>query len=127
MKINDLSIFFLSHFQVLVYSSHNFQEYYFSYIITKNNKTDRISYMNAYQFNNKRIAAMNDSINLRNDMTESMIKLERMINQWNFDLKKTKSINIKKEKKNLIIVKDETKNLIDKEKEDNEENNIMKY
>ena len=116
-------IYLLMSFQVLVYSSHNFQEYYFSYIITKNNKTDRISYMNAYQFNNKRIAAMNDSVNLRNDMTESMIKLERMINQWNFDLKKTKSINIKKEKKNLIIVKDETKNLIDKEKEDIEENN----
>ena len=89
-------------FQVLVYSSHNFQEYYFSYIITKGKKLRRISLMNVFKFNNNRISDMNNSLNLRNDVIEAMDNIEKTFNKWNIDLKKKKSAKKKKQKKSIF-------------------------
>ena len=78
-------------FQILVYSSQSFQEYYLSYIITKNNILRRISLMNVFKFNNNRIEAMNNSINLRHDMSQSMNALKNKLEQWNANLMMAKA------------------------------------
>ena len=116
--------YLLMSFQVLVYSSQSFQEYYLSYIITKNNILRRISLMNVFKFNNNRIDAMNKSLNLRHDMAESMQSLAKVLNEWNVDLKKTKTIsknkNKKKKKEKEIKLIGESKDLsiIEEEKKD---------
>ena len=124
-------------FQVLVYSSHKFQEYYFSYIITKNSKLRRISLMNVFQFNNNRISDMNDAFNLRNETTESMANLKKLVNKWNNDLKNTKAPKTKpkqklskssiekkeegkKEKKELVLIGN-TKKILGKKKKQDED------
>ena len=43
--------------------------------------------MNVFKFNNNRIGAMNNSLNLRIDTAESMQSLEKILDQWNKDLK----------------------------------------
>ena len=115
-------------FQILVYSSQSFQEYYLSYIITKNNILRRISLMNVFKFNNNRIEAMNRSINLRQDMSKSMSALRNKLEQWNANLMMTKSDN-NNNRNYYIVTQDQQQENIDnkqeqekqEEKEDNKE------
>ena len=107
-------------FQVLVYSSHSFQEYYFSYIITKSKKLRRISLMNVFKFNNNRISDMNYSLNLRNDMIESMDNIEKQFTEWNVDSKKAKSAKKKKQKKNIFS------DILDKKEKEEKKKEIAK-
>ena len=95
-------------FQILVYSSQSFQEYYLSYIISKNDILRRISLMNVFKFNNERIEVMNNSINLRNDMSQSMDILKSKLELWNT---------------NLMMAKGDVKNT---KKEDNKNNEDSK-
>ena len=90
-------IYFFMSLQVLVYSSQNFQEYYLSYIITKNNNLRRISLMNVFKFNNKRIEVMERSILLRQEMTKKMEKLQKTLEKWN------KKLMIFNEQNNLLL------------------------
>jgi hypothetical protein len=96
-------------FQLLVYSSQSFQEYYLSYIISKNDILRRISLMNVFKFNNERIEAMNNSINLRNDMSKSMDILKNKLELWNT---------------NLMMAKGDLKNTKKKQNKDKNNNNI---
>ena len=124
--------YLLMSFQVLIYSSQSFQEYYLSYIITKNNILRRICLMNVFKFNNNRIGAMNNSLNLRIDTAESMQSLEKILDQWNKDLKKTKTLpkhkkpKQEKEKERKVTIIDESKELkeIEEEKKDEKDDNI---
>ena len=124
--------YLLMSFQVLIYSSQSFQEYYLSYIITKNNILRRICLMNVFKFNNNRIGAMNNSLNLRIDTAESMQSLEKILDQWNKDLKKTKTLpkhkkpKQEKEKERKVTIIDESKELkeIEEEKKDEKNDNI---
>jgi hypoxanthine phosphoribosyltransferase len=73
--------------------------------------------MNVFKFNNNRIGAMNNSLNLRIDTAESMQSLEKILDQWNKDLKKTKTIpkhkkpKQEKEKERKVTIIDESKEL----------------
>ena len=115
-------IYFFMSLQVLVYSSQNFQEYYLSYIITKNNNLRRISLMNVYKFNNKRIQVMEKSILLRQEMFKKMEKLQKTLEKWN------KKLMIFNAQNNLLLSNSDkkqpkklnSKGEIDK-KEENEE------
>lgn len=77
--------FFMS-IQILIYSSQDFQEYYLSYLLTKNLNLRRISLMNVFRFNNKRIEVMGRSIALRQEMQNSMILLQKRLESWNRSL-----------------------------------------
>ena len=77
--------FFMS-LQILIYSSQDFQEYYLSYLLTKNLNLRRISLMNVFRFNNKRIEVMGRSIALRQEMQNSMILLQKRLESWNKSL-----------------------------------------
>ena len=107
-------------FQILVYNSQDFQEYYLSYIITKNNNLQRIAKMNAFQFNNNRIEAMNKSINFRQDMSQSMNKLKNKLEEWNRNLMKAKADGRLKQS-TIILNKQKAKT---NEKKDEKVNNI---
>ena len=69
--------------------------------------------MNVFKFNNNRIGAMNNSLNLRIDTAESMQNLEKILDQWNKDLNKTKTIpkqrkpKSEKEKERKVTIQDE--------------------
>ena len=76
-------IYLFMSMQVLVYSSQNFQEYYLSFIITKNNNLQRVALLNVFKFNNKRIQVMGQSIKLRQDMSKEMDKLQKTLEKWN--------------------------------------------
>ena len=104
-------------FQILVYSSQSFQEYYLSYIISKNNILRRISLMNVFKFNNERIEAMNNSINLRHDMSQSMNILKSKLELWNTNLMMAKG-DLKKNQNNSHKKEDKKK-----EKENSNDNN----
>ena len=80
--------------------------------------------MNVFKFNNNRIKAMNKSLSLRSDMAESMESLEKLLNKWNVDLKKTQKVSKEKkpEKKSFLDIVGETKKLkLEKEEEKKEE------
>ena len=75
--------YFFMGIQILIYSSQDFQEHYLSYIITINEYFGKISKINAFRFNNKRIKTMNKSIKLREEMSLSMNSLQKILDDWN--------------------------------------------
>ena len=81
----SLTYFFIS-LQILIYSSQDFQEYYLSYLLTRNNNMRRISLMNVFRFNNKRIKTMGKSITLRQEMDNSMVSLQKRLESWSQSL-----------------------------------------
>ena len=103
--------------QVLVYSSQSFQEYYLSYIITKNYKLMRISLMNVFRFNNKRVQVMERSIKIREEMTKQMDELEKTLEKWNENI-------IKFNNANLALSKNDTLKSVPTIEENKEEQNI---
>ena len=74
--------------QILIYSSENFQEHYFIYLVTRKLDLKRKSLMNAFRFNNKRINTMNESVKFREDMTLNMEELKKMLEKWTKQLSK---------------------------------------
>ena len=135
--------FFIS-IQILIYSSQDFQEYYLSYLLTKNINLRRISLMNVFRFNNKRIEVMGKSIKLRQEMENSMIILQKRLESWTKALssvggqlyigdnneskksedKKDKEKDNKPRKKSIIIVNNikRRSNLSENKPKDKDEN-----
>ena len=105
-------IYLFMSMQVLVYSSQSFQEYYLSYIITKNNNLRRISLMNVFKFNNKRIQVMERSIQIRQEMSKEMDKLQKTLEKWN-----EKIMKFNEKQKNLALSESESE---DRNIEENE-------
>ena len=81
--------------------------------------------MNVFQFNNNRISDMNDAFNLRNETTESMANLKKLVNKWNNDLKNTKAPKTKPKQKlsksSIEIIDESKKEEEKKEKEKKKE------
>ena len=120
--------FFFMSLQVLIYSSQDFQEFYLSYILTKNDKIRRAGIMSAFLFNNKRVHQMKKSINRRNEMKKTMEDLEQTLEDWNSKL----IINQSSLQKNSVYISNSInpENEITNErksnsliKDENEENN----
>ena len=86
--------FFMS-IQILIYSSQDFQEFYLTYLLTKNFKLRKISLMNVFRFNNMRIESMTNALNLRQEKSNSMNYLKKILEKWNQNLF---SLNPNKEK-----------------------------
>ena len=82
-----LTYFFMG-IQILIYSSENFQEHYFIYLVTRKLDLKRKSLMNAFRFNNKRINTMNESVKFREDMILNMEELKKMLEKWTKQLSK---------------------------------------
>ena len=76
-----LTYFFIS-LQILIYKSQDFQEYYLTYLLTKNLDLRKRALMQVFKFNNKRVEVMDRSISLRHEMTKTMNKLQKVLNKW---------------------------------------------
>ena len=113
-----LASLFMS-FQILLYSSQSFREYYLSFIITKKYHLGRRTLMNAFKFNNIRINAMNKSINLRNKMSRRLNELKNKIEKWSIN---TKTYSIKKETQFIIHSKND---ILNKDTDNNKQKDIV--
>ena len=131
LVLSKAFIYLFMSLQILVYSSESFQEYYLSYIITKNHILRRVSLMNVFKFNNKRIEVMERSIKLRQDMSKQMDKLQKTLQKWNDNIMK---INDNKgpsmvlpESSKTIENKDSQNKIKDKDKkEEKKESGLLK-
>ena len=88
LVLSKAFIYLFMSFQILVYSSESFQEYYLSYIITKNYNLRRTCLMNVFKFNNERVQIMNRSLKLRQDMSKDMDRLQKTLEKWNTNIMK---------------------------------------
>ena len=111
--------------QILIYSSQTFQEYYLSYIITKNNTLAQTTLMNVFKFNNERIKTMKNSIVQRIEMFRSLNKLNYKLEKFNPNSQKKEDnfINSHSEP-NKQKIEDQEK---EKEKESIENNLLDNY
>ena len=105
-----ISYFFMG-IQILIYSSQGFQEKYLSYILTRKENLRRISKMNVFRFNNRRIKTMNKSIKLREEMSLSIDSLQKILNTWT---NKLSNITPSSKNQNSLIIFD-TDEKIDEE------------
>jgi hypothetical protein len=74
--------FFLLSLLMIMYNSKSFKEYYIKYLLFKKSKVLRNGVINAFQFNNKRIQSMQDTVNYRAEITDSLTDLEKQLENW---------------------------------------------
>ena len=99
--VSKIITLFLINLQVLMFSSQDFQEFYLTYLITKNDRIKRTQMMNVFIFNNKRVKKMNENIERRITMDKAMNSIEKTLEDWN-----QKLIHINEEKPiNLLDIK----------------------
>ena len=84
-------------------------------MLKRYNNLRRVSLMNVFKFNNKRIEIMNQAIKLRQDMATKMENLEKTLEEWNQNIMKKQNelnpdeeINEIKEEEELNINNDVT-------------------
>ena len=118
-------LYFLMSLQILIYSSRNFIEYYLAYIITKNSYLRRVSLMNVFKFNNKRVEVMDKAIALRQDMTKKLEDLEKTLVIWNQNIMKKNQELAQEEIEEDEEINNEEIN-INNTPEDNDEENADK-
>lgn len=113
--------FFMMCIQKVIYSSREFNEFYLSYLIIKNEKFVITSLINTFRFNNERIDIMNKSMSLKKDMEDLMKNLQKDLKEWNTKLLSNNNNYIMNGNNNLIKMNE---NPIDKENNNQNENII---
>ena len=103
--------------QILIYSSQTFQEYYLSYIITRNNTLGKTTLINIFKFNNERIQTMKKSIVERNEMFRSL-------NNLNYKLENFNPNSIKKDDNYINSQSEINKQNIENLEKEKKENNL---
>ena len=114
--------FFMMCIQKVIYSSREFNEFYLSYLIIKNEKFVITSLINTFRFNNERINIMNKSMSLKKDMEDLMKNLQKDLKEWNTKLFSNNNNYIMNGNNNLIKMNE---NPIDKENNNNQNENII--
>ena len=114
--------FFMMCIQKVIYSSREFNEFYLSYLIIKNEKSVITSLINTFRFNNERIDIMNKSMSLKKDMEDLMKNLQKDLKEWNTKLFSNDNNYIMNNNNNLIKMNE---NAIDKEINNNKNENII--
>ena len=102
-------IYYFISLQILIYSSQDFQEFYLTYLLTKNINLRRIALMHVFRYNNKRIESMQHSITLREEMDNSMNILQQRLKYWSENIFNFNEEKDKKAKKKLIDKNDKIK------------------
>ena len=74
--------FFFINLQILIYSSIDFIEYYFVYLLTLRVNQYKTSKINAFKFNNERIKVMTKSLALKEEATNTMNELQYLLQDW---------------------------------------------
>jgi hypothetical protein len=74
--------FFFINLQILIYSSVDFIEYYFVYLLTLRVNQYKTSKINAFKFNNERIKVMSKSLALKEEANNTMNELQFLLQDW---------------------------------------------
>ena len=97
-----ISFFFIS-LQILIYSSSDFIEYYFIYLLTLKVNRFKTAKINAFKFNNERIDVMTKSLSLKEEAYSTMNELQFLLEDWKQMFKKTeKKLSLKRNTYKLI-------------------------
>ena len=108
------SFFFIS-LQILIYSSVDFIEYYFIYLLTLRVNEYKMAKINAFKFNNERMDVMAKSLSLKEDAFNTMNELQCLLEDWrSIFAKRKKKLSIKRNTK-YKLKEEEISNLINEE------------
>ena len=101
--------FFFINLQILIYSSYDFIEYYFIYLLTLRVNQHKTAKINAFKFNNERMRKMSISLSLKEEANNTMNELQYLLEDW-------KSV-FSKGKKKMSIKRSMTYKLMKEEEE----------
>ena len=91
-----ISYFFIS-LQILIYSSTDYIEYYFIYLLTLRVTRYKMAKINAFRFNNERIDVINKSLSLKEEAYSTMNEIQFLLEDWKkMFTKRTKKLSIKR-------------------------------
>ena len=113
-------IYFFLSLQIIIYNSKDFKKYYLTFLLNQKFEFTKNSLINTFRFNNDRIDAFKNSMNLRLKSEKAMEELKDILEEWNKKLK-IGGGNLFEEpkKKPLEFIREK-----EKEKEEEEKNNI---
>ena len=115
-----ISFFFIS-LQILIYSSVDFIEYYFIYLLTLRVNEYKMAKINAFKFNNERMDVLAKSISLKEDAFNTMNELQCLLEDWKtifakrknkLSIKRSTNYRIKGEEISNFVNEDEAKQTI---------------
>ena len=118
-----LIYFFLS-LQIIIYNSKDFKKYYLTFLLNQKNEFNKNSLINTFRFNNERIEAFKNSMNLRLKSEKAMDKLRLILEDWNKKLKLEGSLFEEPKKRPLEFIhekEEEEKEKEEKNKQEEEE------
>ena len=108
--IGKALIYFFISFQTLIYGSSNFKKYYLIYLLGHKFKFHKMSLINAFKYNNKRIKVFENSLSIRHDSSEAMEDLKKTLEIWNEKLQKLSNNMFEKQLKENDIPLDHDTN-----------------
>jgi len=108
--IGKALIYFFISFQALIYGSSNFKKYYLIYLLGHKFKFHKMSLINAFKYNNKRIKVFENSLSLRHDSSEAMEDLKKTLEIWNEKLQRLSNNMFEKQLKENEIPLDHDTN-----------------
>ena len=100
-----VSYFFIS-LQILIYSSSDYIEYYFIYLLTLRVNRYKTAKINAFKFNNERIDVMNKSLSLKEEAYGTMNELQYLLEDWKQMFSKGRKKLSLKRNTNFKIIKE---------------------
>ena len=86
--IGKALIYFFISLQTLIYDSSNFKKYYLIYLLGHKFKFHKMSLINSFKYNNKRIQIFEKSLSIRQNSSEAMEDLKKTLEIWNEKLEK---------------------------------------
>ena len=97
-----ISFFFIS-LQILIYSSSEYIEYYFIYLLTLKVNRFKTAKINAFKFNNERIDVMTKSLTLKEEAYSTMNELQFLLEDWKKMFKKSqKKLSLKRDTYKIV-------------------------
>ena len=102
-----VSFFFIS-LQIIIYSSVDFIDYYFIYLLTLKVNRYKIAKINAFKFNNERIDVMVKSLSLKEEAYNTMNEIQYLLEDWKrIFIKGRKKLSLKRSIIKTIPIKEE--------------------
>jgi hypothetical protein len=110
--IGKALIYFFISFQTLIYNSSNFKKYYLIYLLGHKFRYNKMSLINSFKYNNKRIRIFEKSLAIRHDSSEAMKDLKKTLENWNEKLQQISNNMFEKQLKENDIPLDYDKKKI---------------
>ena len=123
--IGKVIIFFFISLQALIYDSSNFKKYYLVYLLGHKYKFRKMSLINSFKYNNKRIKVFEKSLTIRQESSQAMEDLKNTLEIWNKKLQDISNNMFEKQLKENDIPLDHDINKILPNSNDDNSNDIF--